>query len=264
MKIAILGGGMIGESLLSGLRRAGSVAADVVVAERNGPRAADLGDRFGVELASPAHAVRKADVVVVAVKPADVGELLADIASALPAGAVLISLAAGVTLRTLEEALPPDTPVIRVMPNTPMRVGEAVCALSPGSSATDEDLARAEALLTAVGSTVRVPESLQDAVTAISGSGPAYFLYVIEALIDAGVELGLPRDTAVELVAQTAYGTALLLRTSKESPAVLREAVTSPGGTTARGLRALDEGGARAALATAARAAYDRSRELGR
>jgi pyrroline-5-carboxylate reductase len=263
MTIALLGGGMMGESLLSGLLAAGRSAGDIVVAERYADRAAFLKDSYGVEVREPAAAVAGADVVVVAVKPPDVVGVLAAVGPSLASDTVVVSVAAGLTLAALEAPLPDGTAVVRVMPNTPVRVREAMSALSAGSYAREEHLLRAEELLAAVGRTVRVPEALQDAVTALSGSGPAYFLYVIEALIDAGVQLGLPRSIAAELVGQTAYGTAVLLKESGDHPALLREAVTSPGGTTARGLRALDEHGLRAALQAAAQAAHDRSKELG-
>lgn len=264
MTIALLGGGMMGESLLSGLLAAGRAAAELVVAERYADRAAYLHDTYGVAVQDAAEAVRGADVVVLAVKPSDVLPVLAHVAGALQPTAVVVSVAAGLTLATLESALPAGTPVVRVMPNTPVRVREAMSALSAGSAASEENLAQVETLLAAVGRTVRVPESLQDAVTALSGSGPAYFLYVIESFIEAGVQLGVPRSVAAELVAQTAYGTAALLRESGEHPALLREAVTSPGGTTARGLRELDAHGVRAAIFAAAQATHDRSQQLGR
>jgi pyrroline-5-carboxylate reductase len=254
---------MMGEALLSGLLAAGRSAGEVVVAERYADRATFLRDTYDVEVREPAAAVVGADVVVVAVKPLDVPQVLTEIGPALAPGAVVVSVAAGLTLAALEAVLPAGTAVIRVMPNTPVRVREAMSALSAGSHAGEAELARAESLLAAVGRTVRVPESLQDAVTALSGSGPAFFLYVIEAMIDAGVQLGLPRAIAAELVGQTAYGTAALLRESGDHPALLREAVTSPGGTTARGLLALDEHGVRAAFHAAAQATHDRSKEMG-
>jgi pyrroline-5-carboxylate reductase len=254
---------MMGEALLSGLLAAGRPTGELVVAERYADRAAFLRDTYGVEVREPAAAVVGADIVVVAVKPPDVPQVLTAIGPALAPGVVVVSVAAGLTLAALEAVLPAGTAVVRVMPNTPVRVREAMSALSAGSHTGEAELARAESLLAAVGRTVRVPESLQDAVTALSGSGPAYFLYVIEAMIDAGVQLGLPRATAAELVGQTAYGTAALLRESGDHPALLREAVTSPGGTTARGLRALDEHGVRAAFHAAAQATHDRSKELG-
>lgn len=263
MTIALLGGGMMGESLLSGLLASGRSVTELVVAERYATRAAFLRDHYGVEVVEPAKAVVGAEIVVVAVKPPDVVAVLAEVGPSLAAGAVVVSVAAGLTLAALEAPLPAGTAVVRVMPNTPVRVREAMSALSAGMHATDEQVARAENLLAAVGHTVRVPEALQDAVTALSGSGPANFLYVIEAMIDAGVQLGLPRAIAAELVGQTAYGTAALLRESGEHPTLLREAVTSPGGTTARGLRALDEHGVRAAFFAAAQATHDRSKELG-
>ncbi|HVV30780.1 MAG TPA: pyrroline-5-carboxylate reductase [Mycobacteriales bacterium] len=264
MTIALLGAGMLGESLLRGLLAAGHPPDAVVVAEKHPPAANAVRERYAVRVAGPIEAVAGAEVVLVAVKPPDVPALLGEIGPALAGGTVVVSLAAGVTLATLEGALPPGTAVVRVMSNTPVRVREAMSALSAGAHTSEELLARAERVLAAVGRTVRVPEAQQDAVTALSGSGPAYVFLMVEALIDAGVLLGLPRAVATELVEQTVYGSAALLRDSEQSAAALREGVTSPGGTTIHGLRALDDGGVRAAIYAAVEAAHRRSRELGR
>ncbi|HEX7354554.1 MAG TPA: pyrroline-5-carboxylate reductase [Mycobacteriales bacterium] len=261
-RVAILGAGMLGESLLSGLLASGRPAADMVISERHEARATQLADTYGVTVASSADAARGAEVVFLAVKPQDMGALLGEIAGAVTASTLVVSMAAGVTLATLEAGLPDGTPLVRVMSNTPVRIRMAMSALSPGRHAGDEHLAQAQELLGAVGATVVVPESQQDAVTALSGSGPAYFFFLVEAMIDAGILLGLPRTVAADLITQTALGAATMLRESGEHPVALREAVTSPGGTTIAAIRELEDHGVRAALLAALEAARDRSREL--
>jgi len=256
--VALLGGGKMGEALLTGLKRAGH---QVLVAERQPDRAAYLADTHGVQVLAAPEAVGQARVVLLATKPADLVPLLGTLP--VTSDHLVISVAAGVGTSTIEAALPDGVPVVRCMPNTPALVGEGITAVAAGTSAGAEHLELAESLLRAVGAVERVTEAQLDAVTALSGSGPAYFFAVVEALVDAGVLLGLPRPLAGRLVVQTAVGAAALLRDSGESPTALREAVTSPGGTTAAALRELDERGLRAALAAAAEAAARRSRELG-
>jgi len=264
LRLALLGGGRMGEALLAGLLDAGWDADTLAVAEIDPERRHVLEQRFpGVRVVpSPAWAVPDADVIVLAVKPDDAPGALEASASGLAEGALVISIAAGVTLDALEAAVP-DRPVVRAMPNTPALVKRGAAAIAAGRHATDADLDIAERVLGAVGTVVRVPEHHLDAVTGLSGSGPAYVFLVAEALIEAGVLAGLPRDTADALVRQTLVGAALLLAEG-ESPEALRAAVTSPGGTTAAGLHALEEHGVRAALLDAVLAATDRSRELGR
>ncbi|MBC3189568.1 pyrroline-5-carboxylate reductase [Pseudonocardia sp. C8] len=263
-RIAVLGGGRIGEALLGGLLAAGRDAGDLVFTEKAPERAQELSARLGVAAEPVADAVRGADTVVVAVKPQDVVALLGQVTGPLEDGALVISLCAGLPTSLFEGALPAGTPVVRVMPNTPMLLGAAMCAISPGAHATDEHLARTESLLGTVGSVLRIDEAKQDAATAVSGSGPAYFFLVAEAMIEAGVGLGLTRAAATELTVQTALGAARMLRETGEHPAVLRENVTSPAGTTAAGLRELERHGLRSAFADAVTAAHDRSVELGR
>lgn len=262
MRIAILGTGKIGEALLAGLLRSGVPPAELVFTEQYAERAAALRDAYGVSSAANVEAAATAEVVVLAVKPQDVVGLAAEIAPVLAADTVIVSVAAGVTTAMLEHHLPAKTRVVRVMPNTPMLVGEGMSALSAGTFAGDADLAKASDVLGAVGRVVRLPESQLDAVTALSGSGPAYVFLLAEAMIDAGVLVGLARPVASELAVQTILGSALMLRDSGESPAELRAAVTSPGGTTAAGLRALESRGLRAAVSDALEAARDRSRQL--
>jgi pyrroline-5-carboxylate reductase len=253
---------MLGESLLSGLIASGRAADEIVISERHEARAAQLAETYGVAVASSTDAVSGSDVVFLAVKPQDMGALLTEITGAVTADTLVVSMAAGVTLATLEAGLPAGTAVVRVMSNTPVRIRMAMSALSPGTHADDAHLAQAQELLGAVGATVVVPESQQDAVTALSGSGPAYFFFLVEAMIDAGILLGLPRTVAADLITQTALGAATMLRESGEHPVALREAVTSPGGTTIAAIRELEDHGVRAALLSALEAARDRSREL--
>jgi pyrroline-5-carboxylate reductase len=206
--------------------------------------------------------VAEAEVVVVAVKPADVGAALESAASALTPGTLVVSIAAGVTVSTLE-GLVPGYPVVRAMPNTPALVRRGAAAIAAGTHAGEEHMTRAERVLSAVGTVTRVPEALLDAVTGLSGSGPAYVFLVAEALIDAGVAVGLPRPVASSLVVQTLLGSATLLAEGPEGPEALRAAVTSPGGTTAAGLAALESRAMRAAFLEAVAAATERSRQLG-
>jgi pyrroline-5-carboxylate reductase len=260
--LAIIGGGKIGEALLSGLIRRGG-ADGILICERNAERAAQLADRYGVPAVDLADAAARARVLLLAVKPQDIDTLLARLGGVVDAGHLVVSVAAGVPTARIEAALPAGTPVVRVMPNTPALVDQGMSVLSPGAHAEERHLDEAEALLAAVGQVRRVPESQQDAVTALSGSGPAYFFYLVEAMVDAGILLGLPRALAADLIVQTALGAAVMMRDSGEHPVVLREAVTSPGGTTIAAIRELERHGVRAALIAAIEAAHDRSVELG-
>jgi len=262
VRIALLGVGKLGEALLSGLLRAGQPVAELLGAERHPGRAAEIAGRYGVATPDPVDAVQQADVVLLAVKPQDMRALLAEIAPALPAGTLVVSVAAGITTAVIERELAPGTPVVRVMTNTPVVVDQAMSAVSPGSHASEEQVALVVDLLGNVGKVVRVPESQQDAVTALSGSGPAYFFFLVEAMIDAGILLGLPRAVAHELIVQTLVGSATMLAASGEHPVLLREAVTSPGGTTISAIRTMEDHGVRAAMLSAIEAARDRSREL--
>lgn len=261
-RVAVLGAGVMGETLLSGLLRAGRRAEDIVVAERRPDRAAELAERYGVEVLPNEQAAAAADTLVLVVKPQDMGALLEEIAPKVRPGALVVSLAAGITTAFLEQRLPAGVPVVRVMPNTPALVDEGMAAISPGSHCDEVHLKEAEALLASVGKVLRVPEKQQDAVTAISGSGPAYIFFVVESMIEAGVHLGLPRSTATELVVQTLVGAGKMLRETGEHPTVLRENVTSPAGTTAAAIRELEDHKVRAAFLSAMEAARDRSREL--
>ena len=284
-RIAIIGGGSMGEALLSGMLRAGRQVKDLVVAEKHPDRAKYLADTYSVLVTTVGDAVDTATYVIVAVKPFDVEGLVAEIADAAAkaetdtAEKVFVTVAAGVTAGFYENKLPAGSPVIRVMPNAPVVVGGGVSALAPGRFATKEHLKEVSAIFDAVGGVLTVPESQLDAVTAVSGSGPAYFFLMVEALVDAGVAAGLARSVATELVVQTMAGSAAMLleRLDEAKPAgdvalgtaidttaaQLRATVTSPGGTTAAGLRELERGGLRAAVASAVEAAKTRSEQLG-
>jgi len=259
MTVAIIGAGVMGEALLSGLIRGGHEPADLMVGEKRPERAAELREKHAVQVVANTEAAARADTVALVVKPQDMADVLIEIAPHLRSGQVLISLAAGITTDYIEKHIPDGIAVIRVMPNTPALVDEGMAAISPGTHCDEEHLALAEQMLSVTGRVVRVPEKQQDAVTAISGSGPAYLFFVVEAMIEAGVHLGLPRSTSTELVVQTVVGSAKLLRETGEHPTVLRERVTSPGGTTAAAIRQLENHKVRAAFITAMEAARDRS-----
>ena len=262
MRVAVIGTGKIGELVLSGLLRAGWQASELLVTARRAERGRELGERYGVRVVDNLTAVAEADVLAIAVKPQDAGALLEEIGPKVPAGKLIVSLCAGLPTAFFAARLPEGTPVIRVMTNTPALVDQAMTAISAGPHASGEHLAVAEQMFKPLGSTIRVPESQQDAVTALSGSGPAYFSLLVEAMIDAGILLGLPRQVAHELIVQTAIGSAVMLRDSGEHPVKLREAVTSPAGTTIAAIRELENHAVRAALLAALEAARDRAREI--
>jgi pyrroline-5-carboxylate reductase len=284
-RIAIIGGGHIGEALLSGLLRAGRQTKDLVVAEKDPARAKELAEKYSIQVSSVRDAAENAGYVIVAVKPGDVESVVDQLAEAVSRAdndsveQVFVTVAAGVTTAYYQSKLPAGAPVIRVMPNAPMVVGGGVSAVAPGSFSTPEQLKEVVGIFDAVGGVLTVPEAQLDAVTALSGSGPAYFFLMVEALIDAGVAEGLPRSVATDLVSQTMAGSAAMLLESLDrqqpegaaamgagidtSAAQLRATVTSPGGTTAAGLRELERGGLRAAVANAVSAAKTRSEQLG-
>jgi pyrroline-5-carboxylate reductase len=261
MTVAIIGAGVMGETLLSGLIRGGRDVADLMVGEKRPDRADELREKYGVTVVANTEAAR-AETVVLVVKPQDMADVLTEISSSLRPGQLVVSLAAGITTAAIEKHIPDGVAVVRVMPNTPALVDQGMAAISPGTHCDAAHLARARALLEATGKVVELPEYHQDAVTAISGSGPAYIFYVVEAMIEAGVLLGLPRATSTELVVQTLYGAATMLKETGQHPTVLREQVSSPAGTTMAALRQLDDHKVRAAFLTAMEAARDRSREL--
>lgn len=260
--VAVFGAGTMGEALVGGWLAAGRPAGSVLVVEKDARRRDEVAARHGVAAVEPAEAARRAGTLVLAVKPADVGGLLRGLAGAVRADTLVVSIAAGVPTESIEAALGDRVPVVRAMPNTPALVGAGMTVLAPGRHAAAEHLARAEALLGAVGRTAQLPEPYLDAVTAIVGSGPAYFFLLAEAMVDAAVLLGLTRPVAQQLVTQTLLGSATMLAQGEQTPAGLRDAVTSPGGTTIAAIRELERGGLRAAVFAAAQAARDRSAEL--
>ena len=261
-RVAVLGAGKMGEALLSGLLRSGRSADDLIVTTRRPERAAELSGRYGVEVMDNLAAAKAAGVLLLSAKPQDMAALVEEIAPVLAADRLVISLAAGLPTSFFERRLAEGVAVVRVMPNTPVLVDEGMSVISPGAHVSEAQLLATEALFQPVGKTVRVPESQQDAATALSGSGPAYFFFLVEAMIDAGILLGLPRAVAADLIVQTAVGAATMLRDSGEHPVKLREQVTSPAGTTIRAIYELEKHGVRAAMLSALEAARDRSVEL--
>jgi pyrroline-5-carboxylate reductase len=261
-RIAILGGGVMGETLLTALLAAGQDASSIAVAEKNAERAEALRATHGVDITDSRSAVSVADLVLIVVKPQDVADLLPDVAGSLRRGAVVASFAAGVRTDQIEAALPAGTPVVRIMPNTPAVVGEGMFGASPGSACSDEQVSMVSGLLSAGGKFVVVDEKLQDALTAVSGSGPAYVFYLAEAMIAGGVQAGLDAATARELTTQTVLGAAKLLAESDEDAGELRRRVTSPNGTTAAAIATFDDRGVKDAVAEGVVAAARRSAEL--
>jgi len=261
--IAILGAGKMGEALISGLLRAGRSPAEVIAVVRRPDRAVQLRESYGVDVVTAAFAAKAADTLVITVKPQDMSALLDEIAPHVPADRLIISVAAGIPTALIERRLGAEVPVVRVMSNTPVHVDQAMSVISAGRYAGEAHLRRAEELLQPVGKVLRIPESQQDAATALSGSGPAYVYFLVEAMVDAGILLGIPRATALEMVNQAVYGAARMLRDTGEHPVILREAVTSPGGTTISAIRELERHGVRAAFLAAIEAARDRGAELG-
>jgi pyrroline-5-carboxylate reductase len=260
-RIAILGGGRIGEALLSGLLSADW--RDIVVTARSEGRVADLRERHGVEATtSNRDAVAGAALVVVAVKPQDIDALLEDIGASLSAEQTVLSVAAAIPTAYIEARIADGVPVVRAMPNAPSVVHEGMAGIAAGSHAGDEQLALAENVLAHLGRVVRVNENAMDAITALSGSGPAYFALLAEAMIEAGILLGVSREISTTLVVQTMFGTAKQLRDQGMHPVELRESVTSPGGTTIAAIRELEQAGVRAAFLNAIQAAMTRAREL--
>ena len=263
-KIAVLGAGQIGEALISGLLSSGwRTPVELAASTRREERAAELRERHGIEVTlSNADAAAGAALVVIAVKPQDIEALLGEIGPLIQPEQTVLSIAAAIPTTTIERQLGSGVPVVRAMPNTPAVVHEGMAAVCAGAHAAEEHLTLAEEALRHLGAVVRVSEPYMDAVTAVSGSGPAYFALLAEAMIEAGILLGLSREVSTQLVVQTMLGTAKQLRDQKMHPVELREMVTSPGGTTIAAIRELEQAGVRAAFLNAIQAAMDRSREL--
>ncbi|MGB3954088.1 MAG: pyrroline-5-carboxylate reductase [Brooklawnia sp.] len=258
LPVVVVGGGVMGGALASGLVRDDWTRVSIV--EALPERRAQLADELGVPVSAElADLLPGAAVLVLAVKPNHAAAVLDQAFDLIEPGTLVLSICAGVTIAELADHLPAGTPIVRAMPNTPAQVGAGMAALSANQAVTDDQLQLAVRLMGAVGRAIVLPESLQDAVTAVSGSGPAYVFYLAEAMIEAGVQLGLTRQQSDELVRQTILGSAQLLA-GGEHPAVLRERVTSPGGTTAAAIRQLDAHAVRAAISAAVWAAHDRSR----
>lgn len=265
-RVAVIGAGAMGEAFIRGLLRAGLTTREgIVAADKSAERRSYIEQTYQVTVtADNARAVRSCDVVIVAVKPQHVAEALEELAPAVEPGRhLIVSIAAGVPTAAIERHLPAGTAVIRAMPNTPALVGQAATGLCPGRFAGEQEERRALRLFEAIGRAVRVPESLMDAVTGLSGSGPAYACLVLEALMEGGLAAGLSRQDALFLAAQTLAGTARMVLETGRHPAELRNQVTSPAGTTAAGLLALESRAVRAAFIEAVLAATRRSRELG-
>ncbi|MEO5575200.1 MAG: pyrroline-5-carboxylate reductase [Gaiellaceae bacterium] len=265
-KIAVLGAGQIGEALIGGLLSSGWRApAELAASTRREERAAELRERHGITVTlSNAEALAGAALVVIAVKPQDLEVLLGEIGPLIQPEQTVLSIAAAIPTAAIERQLGSGVPVVRAMPNTPAVVHEGMAGVCAGSHAAEEHLTLAEEALRHLGAVVRVSEPYMDAVTAVSGSGPAYFALLAEAMIEAGILLGLSREISTQLVVQTMLGTAKQLRDLKMHPVELREMVTSPGGTTIAAIRELEQAGVRAAFLNAIQAAMERSKELAR
>ncbi|NBU32841.1 MAG: pyrroline-5-carboxylate reductase [Actinobacteria bacterium] len=263
MNIALIGAGVMGETLLSGILRSGIAPEQIFVAEIRADRAVELAQTYGVTCSDARTAVAKADTVLLVVKPQDIPNVLSDIADALSTSALVISLAAGITTKAMEAQLPEGQAVVRVMPNTPALVAQGMSGVSAGSNCSAEQLDQVVQLMNSVGKTVVIPESLQDALTAVSGSGPAYIFYIIESMVAAAVELGIDASMATELVEQTVFGAASLIMQTGDSAKTLRERVSSPNGVTVAAIRTLDQHAVREAFLAAMQAAVNRSIELG-
>jgi pyrroline-5-carboxylate reductase len=263
-RICVLGAGKAGEALVAGLLSSGwSKPADIVATARHQERIDELSKRYGIEgTLDNVAAVEGAQVVVIAVKPQDIEALLGDVGAALDSSQTVVSIAAAIPTELIERHMGDGVPVVRAMPNAPVTVHEGMAGVTGGAHATEEHVALAEEVLGSVGRSVRVDEAYMDAVTAVSGSGPAYFALLAESMIEAGILLGLSREVSTDLVVQTMLGTAKLLRDEKMHPVELREMVTSPGGTTISAIRELEQAGVRAAFLNAIQAAMKRSREL--
>lgn len=263
-KIGFVGGGAMAEAIIGGMLEAGLVSAEqICVYDVSEARLAVLKEAYGADSCDMDTLAAAADILFLAVKPQVIGKVLAELEGKVASDTLVISIAAGVTIERLQSHLP-NVPIIRVMPNTPVFVNAGMAALAVGTYADETSASYAKAIFDAVGRAIIVPESLMDAVTGLSGSGPAYGFVMIDALADAGVRVGLGRQDAITLAAQTLYGAAKMVLETGEHPAVLRDRVTSPGGTTIAGVHIMEQRGVRGALIDAVIAATERSKEMGR
>jgi pyrroline-5-carboxylate reductase len=260
--IGVIGAGVMGEALISALITAGVSPHSITISEKRNDRAKELVDKYGIMVQAIESNVSKADVLLLVVKPQDISTLLTDIRDCLNPNTLVISFAAGKRIEFISSHLGGKNPVIRVMPNTATLVGEGMAAMSLGPQVTPAHSSFVRHFLCATGRVIEVDESLQDSVTAVSGSGPAYFFAFVEAMVKAGTELGLPSEVATELTIQTMVGAAKLLTTSGKSPRILRENVTSPNGTTAAALASFADADLSGIVKKAMTAAHDRSQEL--
>ena len=265
-KIAFIGAGNMGQALISGLLTASLVQPkDVIAADLDEDRLGQLSSEHGIETTRDnASAVSNSDVVVLAVKPQVMAPVLKDISPVADGSKLILSIAAGITINFMRSHLQNGSRIIRIMPNTPALIGEGAAALAPGDGTTEEDVKLAEEIFSSVGRALVVEEKMMDAITGLSGSGPAYAFIFIEALADGGVKMGLPRDVSLELSAQTVLGAARMVLELGKNPAELKDMVTSPAGTTIEGVQALESGAFRGTVMRAVEAATRRSQELGK
>ena len=265
LKLALIGAGQMGGALLKGVINSKKLApANIVISEPKPERADELQHEFGVRIAEDnLTAAEMCEVIILAVKPQQIDSVLAEIGNELDKGKILISIVAGISTDHIHNITKKNTPVVRVMPNTPALIGKGIAVISPGKHATKRSTEIAGELLSSVGEVVFLEEKYQNQSTAVNGSGPAYMFLFAEALIDAGVKVGLPRDVARKLVVETMIGSALMLKETGKHPGVLRDMVTSPGGTTIAALKAFEEGGLRKATFEAVEDAVRRAEQLG-
>ena len=261
-KVAVLGAGVMGEALIAALIGSGVKSSSIAIVEKRAERCSELVAKYAITVESLANAVSTSDVILLVVKPQDMQGLLAEIKPDINKSALLLSFVAGKKIEFIQENLSNSQPIVRIMPNTPTSVGLGAAGYSFGSAVTQEDRGFVASLLAAAGKAVEVDESLQDAITATSGSGPAYFFAFVEAMVDGAVALGLSREDATTLTIQTIVGSAALLEKSGDSPTTLREKVTSPNGTTAAALASFSNDHLSEIVARAMKAAHARSQEL--
>ena len=261
-KVAVLGAGVMGEALIAALIGSGVKSSSIAIVEKRPERCSELVGKYAITVESLANAVSTSDVILLVVKPQDMQGLLAEIKPDINKSALLLSFVAGKKIEFIQENLSDSQPIVRIMPNTPTSVGLGAAGYSFGSAVTQEDRGFVASLLAAAGKAVEVDESLQDAITATSGSGPAYFFAFVEAMVDGAVALGLSREDATTLTIQTIVGSAALLEKSGDSPTTLREKVTSPNGTTAAALASFGNDHLTEIVARAMKAAHARSQEL--
>ncbi len=263
-RLVVVGGGAMGEAIISGLLQAGTMlAGQIAVTDANLERRQYLQEKYEIDASdNNADYLQSVESVVLAVKPAVVPEVLAEIGPSLKTTQTLISVAAGVSISSIEKNLAAEIPVVRVMPNTPALIGAGASAYSLGSYAGTRDSTRTKTIFTAIGRAWQVEEAQLNAVTGLSGSGPAYMFLILEALAEAGVRMGLPRELSQELATQTMFGAAKLALDTKQHPTLLKDQVITPGGTTAEGVYALEEGAIRTALGNAVRKATEKASKM--